>query len=280
LPRVFSMPLLFSLLAWAGPAMAQNPASQSGASLQAEITFWESVRDTRDPAELQAYLDKYPQGTYSGLAKARLERLKQGSAAAQPAASTAKAAEPPPAPAVDPTPKVGDTWTYRYTDLWKPRSAQPDITHTAKAVSENAVLDVVEAGNTRDEFTFAPAPTFATRLGRVLEFSPYLFTFDRYPLGQSFSVSFNPPDASPPWAFRGTTLPAERVVVPAGSFLATRIELNGVRSEQVLPIATRMKVTAWYSREARRVVKYVVESRGRSGPVDRDVFELLSYSLN
>lgn len=40
-----------------------------------EIVFWNSVRDTRDPAELEAYLEAYPSGIFLTLAKIRLKKL-------------------------------------------------------------------------------------------------------------------------------------------------------------------------------------------------------------
>jgi hypothetical protein len=36
---------------------------------QAELTFWSSVKDSKDPAVLQVYLDKYPSGTFADLAR-------------------------------------------------------------------------------------------------------------------------------------------------------------------------------------------------------------------
>jgi len=46
-----------------------------------ERAFWESVRDSRNSAELNAYLNKYPHGTYAVLAHARLDDLRSASAA-------------------------------------------------------------------------------------------------------------------------------------------------------------------------------------------------------
>ncbi len=40
-----------------------------------EQTFWESVKQSTAPAELRAYLDRYPAGAFSELAQARLEGL-------------------------------------------------------------------------------------------------------------------------------------------------------------------------------------------------------------
>lgn len=45
---------------------------------KAEVAFWESVRNSRNPDELQAYLDQFPKGAFVPLAKARLEALRSG----------------------------------------------------------------------------------------------------------------------------------------------------------------------------------------------------------
>ena len=40
-----------------------------------ELLFWESVKDSQNPQELQAYLDRYSEGTYAVLARSRLKTL-------------------------------------------------------------------------------------------------------------------------------------------------------------------------------------------------------------
>jgi TPR repeat protein len=67
-----------------------------------ERTFWESVRNSTDPAELAAYLETYPNGHFAPLARLRLKRLKKPKPApARPAAVPGPQAVPGP-PAVGP----------------------------------------------------------------------------------------------------------------------------------------------------------------------------------
>ncbi|MBV8937132.1 MAG: hypothetical protein JO095_15170, partial [Alphaproteobacteria bacterium] len=49
---------------------ASELSADSEAAL--ELAFWESVKDGT-PAELETYLEKYPEGTFASLARARLE---------------------------------------------------------------------------------------------------------------------------------------------------------------------------------------------------------------
>ena len=44
-------------------------------AVEKELLFWESVKDSQNPQELQAYLDRYPEGTYTVLARSRLKKL-------------------------------------------------------------------------------------------------------------------------------------------------------------------------------------------------------------
>lgn len=71
------------------PAVAQ-PASEA-----AETAFWDSVKDSRDPAEVQAYLDKFPNGLFAPLARIRIRNLQSASKPAPaPAASTQPQQQP------------------------------------------------------------------------------------------------------------------------------------------------------------------------------------------
>ncbi len=53
-----------------------TPAAALGFDERAmELTFWESVKDSADPADFEDYLARYPDGAFSGLAKRRLAAL-------------------------------------------------------------------------------------------------------------------------------------------------------------------------------------------------------------
>lgn len=66
-----------------GGATASTPAPSENA---AEIAFWNSVKDSKNPAELRAYLQAFPTGVFAPLAKVRIEGLEK--AAASSPAST------------------------------------------------------------------------------------------------------------------------------------------------------------------------------------------------
>jgi hypothetical protein len=49
---------------------------------QLELSFWNAVKDSRDPKILGTYLERYPKGTFAPLAKAMIEKRTQEMAAA------------------------------------------------------------------------------------------------------------------------------------------------------------------------------------------------------
>jgi hypothetical protein len=64
---------------------------------RAEILFWESIREDNAPADLRAYLERFPNGTFAPLARARL-------AALQPRPTALAAVVPVPLPTQPPPP--------------------------------------------------------------------------------------------------------------------------------------------------------------------------------
>ena len=86
--------IVVALLALRSPALAQDAG---------EIEFWKSVQNSNNPAELQAYLQAYPQGKFVPLARLRISRL-TGAPSPAPAGPAAKesapavAAQPPATP--------------------------------------------------------------------------------------------------------------------------------------------------------------------------------------
>ncbi len=53
----------------------EDLAKKQGPTTQAELLFWESVKDSQHAADIEAYLAQYPSGTYATLAQNRLARL-------------------------------------------------------------------------------------------------------------------------------------------------------------------------------------------------------------
>jgi uncharacterized caspase-like protein len=45
-----------------------------------ELAFWEAIKESGNPAELEAYLDRWPEGTFAALARIRIEELAESGA--------------------------------------------------------------------------------------------------------------------------------------------------------------------------------------------------------
>ena len=58
-----------------------------------ELLFWESVKDSTNPADIQAYLERYPGGTYEVLARNRLEASRRPEEPAAAPETTLESAE-------------------------------------------------------------------------------------------------------------------------------------------------------------------------------------------
>ena len=94
---------VFAGSARAGTATAQAPAGPSAdVTLQLEREFWVSVRDSNRAEDIQAYLEKYPKGVFSTLAKNRLDalvrptRIAASEAKSSPGEATAVSPSAPP----------------------------------------------------------------------------------------------------------------------------------------------------------------------------------------
>jgi formylglycine-generating enzyme required for sulfatase activity len=56
------------------------PSAPTGGNDDAvEIAFWNSVKDAKNPAAVQAYLQQYPQGKFASLATLKLKELSEAS---------------------------------------------------------------------------------------------------------------------------------------------------------------------------------------------------------
>jgi formylglycine-generating enzyme required for sulfatase activity len=63
---------------------------------QFELAFWNSIKDSKQVSDYEAYLHAYPKGRFAALARARIQQLKAAPPAQQPAA------QPAPQPAAQP----------------------------------------------------------------------------------------------------------------------------------------------------------------------------------
>jgi formylglycine-generating enzyme required for sulfatase activity len=103
LMTLVALPLRAAVLA--APAPARQGAYQLAGVLpknsaeQFELAFWNSVKDSKQVGDYEAYLKAYPNGRFAPLARARIEQLRAGAPPAK-----AQPAQPPPAKPLEPKP--------------------------------------------------------------------------------------------------------------------------------------------------------------------------------
>jgi hypothetical protein len=273
------------LLAIALSLAAVTAAAQAGDP--AEITFWESVRDSKDPAELRAYLQRYPNGTFAFLAQRRLAALESGS---QPARSAAPAVVAAP----QHQPQAGDSWTYqlsypRLRGQWGQTPRTP-ATHvvTLSSIADGRVTDALSVdGATPVPITHATQPTLLVQGASI--FSPYLLALGQPAPARMRSITIAEPSCIRVYVCeaKGRISGSETVQVPAGRFLATKVIVDQEwRGASIAgPAGGRYNggrtLTIWYAPEIGRAVKY--SSRltvGDMTPMDGNFdLELVSYQL-
>lgn len=264
--------LVVGLMLVAGHALAQS-------ATRVEITFWESVRNSTDPAELQAYLDSFPNGAFVPLARMRLAALEPRPRGRAESPSTGR------------MPQIGDNWTYRIVEpkrTQRPRSVFVKVTSASPALIVELVA--VEGG-----FTM---PWRLARGGYLIAqgvsvFSPYLPQFENImPGGELGYIESTDPGCRGDFVCtaKGSVIGEETVSVSAGRFTATKVVVQqswrpaagakgGARELQRMHGSRTL--TIWYASDLKRAVKY--ESRLVSGerlPLEANFdVELVSYQV-
>jgi len=284
-------------------------ATSLHAQAPGEIVFWETVRDSKNPAELRAYLQRFPNGMFAPIAEARLAALERP--AAVPAPATGRAAQPapkPPAPAVASTapasvtsatrmPQSGDTWTYtlsypRLRGQWgQPTRASSSYVVKVASVSEGRIVDQTSIdGGTTIDVTHSSNATLGPQ--GVSIFSPYLIAArDLPPRGSVGSVSILDQGCKGAQACDASAqvVGPETIDVPAGRFNAVKVLVtqtwrssgssSGIANVQGLMGGRTL--TVWYVPELKRAIKF--QSRltvGDLPPVESNFdLDLQSYQV-
>ncbi|PQO91319.1 hypothetical protein C5614_25680 [Massilia phosphatilytica] len=109
---------LWMVCVLAGPACAGIAAAQDrlpriqlagvvpkNSAEQFELAFWESIKDSNQAGDYEAYLKAYPKGRFAALAQARIARLRVAQPQGPAAASATPKPKETPAPAHDTVPK-------------------------------------------------------------------------------------------------------------------------------------------------------------------------------
>ena len=249
--------LVLALILVLASAAGAQTADKAAEELRAEMVFWESIRSSNDPADYRAYLEQYPQGRFATLARNRLAGLTP-----KPAAAPVPETKSSPAPGAL---AVGDTWTYRVTR----RGAQA-TTHDVKVISvaDNGVVEEVHGDGPARRAEHRPG-AYLMPSGDLTIFAPYLAALQPSAATPGLQLRVDNHDSrtcNAGWScsLRARVIGRDRVLVPAGSFDATRVEIT---QSWISPSQTNDRgemvsrtLSVWYVPEVRRAVKF--QSRG------------------
>lgn len=279
--------LVLVLGLWQGPSVAQAPASQE------ELLFWDTIKNSANPADFQEYLKQYPNGRFAGLARIRARGTASAPRGPGPAAATAALATARSGAAAFPVP--GESWKYRFLDRkYSPRHPQQYEVRVVKADGDAITESLAAAGGAAKDtvlhtadLAFLPRPLPNTKV--AMEFAPY-WIWRTEPMASRLRIrsgSGYPLDRNTAqWQVDLTSSPAPApVAVTAGTFNgAVKVEMKGTRQFSNDPSrrgyeVARFQVTAWYAKEAGRVLKIEHQAwYGDSQPASDEVIELLEHN--
>jgi len=115
---------------------------------RADITFWDSIKDSKNPAEYKAYLETFPNGKFAALAKARLAATPAPAAApAPPAAAPAAPATAPAAPAAPAPVAAPAAPPVEIESMSATMAASSNATVRAQPTTRSASLGSIRAGS-------------------------------------------------------------------------------------------------------------------------------------
>ncbi len=150
-------------------ATAASPGGGPSADVaaQLELQFWKSVQDSTRAEDVQAYLDKYPNGVFATLARNRIDALiGRTRVASAPAAASTQASAPAAAIATAPTPSAGASApaappAAAATTPPAPASPREVVAPSAAAKKQPEAPAVATAPTAESAATPAPAPATA-----------------------------------------------------------------------------------------------------------------------
>jgi Caspase domain len=248
------------------------PAAPAGvpSAVATELAFWDTIKDSRDPADFREYLKKYPNGRFAGLARNRLRT------------ETANVEMP--------VIKSGDRWVFRMSDM----------VNNEQTVYEDRITKV--SGNVLSITQTILSTTSSRSVGRRTDFTVESSTWstrgNRWVEGDDMPVSF-PLRVGKTWNYsfknksqkdntvivhdrRATVTGWEDARVAAGVFRALKIvhagtwKPDGAADKEGGTEAQ----TFWYAPDLKRWIKREVIQRDRKGKLKQNrVIELVSAKL-
>jgi hypothetical protein len=181
-------------------------------------------------------------------------------------------------------PRVGDTWVYQYSSVFRsvpPRRLEVRLLGAGPASLRDRMAAEGDGGGEDHLFTSAlemverPLPGIS-----LFEFSPYLQAFGALPA--EGAVAAPTPGWGAPFTGRARLRGTERITVPAGGYEAVRMDIEisrtpgGTLQPRIDPAFTL--ATVWYAPGPKRAVLWKVVTRASAlNVLVDDTYQLASY---
>ena len=249
-------------------AVAKPDERVREAAFNAEKSDWDKIKLTKDPADLYAFLLKYPNGSISELAQAQLERLDRAKTIAQP----------------DRDGRVQASFDKRWQEGDRYEFVQKDgltgvVSGTAtietRLRGDDEVEGVVISGNLPG--AIATRAGFAIKDGGGSYDPPWStvpsgeFQVGKHMSGRSIRTAR---DGIKGWMEYESRIAArEKLKTAFGEIDTYRVEVMRTFQD-----GGRLKMTFWYDPDWGYSVKLLTEFRGRSGPPNIQIREMVSRS--
>lgn len=243
--------------------IAKLSDSEKEKAFDSEKFDWDKIKDSKSADDFYAFVKKYPSGFISEQAQAVLERLQTAKTVAVANKDGILQA------AAQSRFRLGDEWQTRlvdgYSQLEKSRTVAKvtKITEDRVEFNHGAAVFTLEGGTISNRF--------------IADMSPPRLDLPAgdYVVGKKWSfrsIQTNK-NGSKGWVEGDVHIVAlEDVTVPAGTFKAFKLELNSLSQW-----GERVQLIRWHLPDWGVAIKTLREIRPRSGSVDREIYEIVSF---
>ncbi len=244
-------------------AVAKLSEHEKENAFNAEKIDWDRIKDSRNTDDFFAFLKKYPSGFISEQAQAVLERLQK--AKVTTVANKDGVTQLPSSARF----RLGDEWTmriidgYSHVEVRRGSTKVVKITEDRVELSDGVTVFTPEGGTIRNRFVpdMSP-PRLDLPAGEYVVGKKWEF--------RSIETRLN---GDKGWVNGESRVTAfETVTVPAGTFKAYKVELRSINQ-----FGARVELTRWMDPNFGMALKTVRTIYPRTGPADRDVFEMISF---
>lgn len=261
----------------ASQVLAQDASAPAPPSQAVELAFWDSIKDSRNPADFREYLVQFPAGRFAGLARNRLGGEQPQAPRVALVAPSAASAPPPSAGTVsEPGLRIGDRWVMRVVDGFNGQESRTFEERVESGTGRrlNLIQTTLTAasdseGIGRPQAVALDVATWSVRGARLLEGDNMLMSFPLH-VGKTWQYEFKARGGGGVVQNVARTAEVtawEEVRVPAGMFRALKIVHSGSwTNEGGRGYPGTETHTIWYAPDAKRWIKREVQqhdSRGR-----------------